>query len=131
MNDKFEMTPELIKKRRDKYAEREKLLFLAMCSKRDRKLIEGEENLTIEDFDRIGYLLESLGFDNFGWNFSFAHKELLKELGDKIESEVETPGKLDLNETFETARQWERDFCEGLSSDEMKKYIKRIFNIDE
>lgn len=51
MKDKFEVTPELIKRRRDKYAEREKLLFLAMCSKRDRMLIEGEENLTIEDFD--------------------------------------------------------------------------------
>lgn len=131
MNDKFEMTPEFIKKRRDKYAEREKLLFLAMCSRRDRRLIEGEENLTIEDFDRIGYLLESLGFDNFGWNFSFEHGELLKELGDKIESEIETPGKLNLNKTFEEARQWERDFCEGLPSDEMRKYIKRIFNIDE
>lgn len=66
MKDKFEVTPEFIKKRRDKYATREKLLFLAMCSRRDRMLIEGEENLTIEDFDRIGYLLESLGFDNFG-----------------------------------------------------------------
>lgn len=51
MKDKFEVTPELIKRRRGKYAEREKLLFLAMCSKRDRMLIEGEENLTIEDFD--------------------------------------------------------------------------------
>ena len=51
MKEKFEVTPELIKRRRDKYAEREKLLLLAMCSKRDRMLIEGEENLTIEDFD--------------------------------------------------------------------------------
>ena len=72
-----------------------------------------------------------MGFDNFGWKLSFEHGELLKELGDKIESEVETPGKLNLNETFETTRQWERNFCEGLLSDEMRKYIKRIFNISE
>lgn len=54
-----------------------------------------------------------------------------KELGDKIESEVEISGKLNLNKTFEEARQWERDFCEGLPSDEMKQYIRRVFNIDE
>lgn len=45
-----------------------------------------------------------------------------KEIGDKIESEVEISGKLNLNKTFEEARQWERDFCEGLPSDEMKQY---------
>lgn len=72
-----------------------------------------------------------MGFDNFGWNFSFEYEDLLKELGDKVKSEVETPGKLDLNETFETTRQWERNFCEGLPSDEMKQYIRRIFNIDK
>lgn len=54
-----------------------------------------------------------------------------KELGDKIESEVEISGKLNLNKTFEEARQWECDFCEGLPSDEMKQYIRRVFNIDE
>ena len=94
-------------------------------------LIEGEENLTIEDFDRIGYLLESLGFDNFGWNFSFEHGELLKELGNKIETEIETPDKLNLNATFEEACQWEWDFLRRASIRRNEKYIKRIFNINE
>lgn len=53
-----------------------------------------------------------------------------KKLGDKIESEVEISGKLNLNKTFEEARQWERDFCEGLPSDEMKQYIRRVFNMN-
>ena len=131
MKDKFEVTPELFKSRRDKHAEKEKLLFLSMCSERDRKLINSEDELTVEDFDRIGYLLETLGFDNFGWNFSFSHQELLNKLGSQIESEVGGLVKLNLKETFETTNQWARDFCEGIPSDEMKPYIKKIFYISE
>ena len=131
MKDKFEITPEMIKKRRDKHAEKERLLFLAMCNKHDRKIINEEEKFTVEDFDRIGYLLETLGFDNFGWNFSFGHQELLNELGAQIESEVEGTIELDLNETYKTTHKWGRDFCEGLPSNEMKPYFKRIFNISE
>lgn len=37
MADKFEITPELVKRQRNKHAEKERLLFFAMCSERDRK----------------------------------------------------------------------------------------------
>lgn len=130
MDEEFKITPELLQRRHKRHVEKERLLFLALCSEKDRQLINGKIELNVNEYERICYLLETLGFNDFLLQFELAHEDLLMELGTQIEKDVNMSDELDISEIIDTTNQWLRNFCEELPSPVIKQYIKTLFYLE-
>ena len=69
----------------EKCAEQQRLLFLGMCSLEDRKRICDEKIMDLYNFERITYLLEAFGFEEYKFVFEMKYKDLLLKLADIVE----------------------------------------------
>lgn len=113
----------------DEQVKKEKLLFLALCSERDREYINLEADLTAGDFERIVYLLCALGFQNFLLEFEREHKDLLSQIGQQITRRLEM--RSDTDREMEKADSWLREFCNGFSDPIMRYYMEILFHLDK
>lgn len=130
MEDNFVVTPEALRRRRKQCAEKEQLLFLALCSKKDRKLITGEAELNVHDYERICYLLERMGLNHLLLYFEFEHEDFMMEISKRIEAELECSEKPNLSEEIDLINQWSSDFCNQLPTPVMKHYMKILFYLE-
>lgn len=110
---------------------KEKFLFLALCSEKDRQYISGNANLTICDFERITYLLYALGLKNYLLSFEFEHEDLMAELAQQILDNMESPKKIETGKMILEIDDWLRDFCDGLPSSVMRYYFEMLFDLDK
>lgn len=113
----------------DEQVKKEKLLFLALCSERDRKYINLEADLPPAEFERIVYLLYTLGFQNFLLEFEVEHKDLLSQIGQQIIERLEMQS--DIDEEMAKADSWQREFCNGLCDPIMRYYVEILFHLDK
>lgn len=109
---------------------KEKLLFLALCSEKDRQYINENTDLPIADFERITYLLNALGLKNYLLSFEFEHEDSMTELAQQILDEVESPEKIEAKEMIVEIENWLKEFCDGLPSPVMRYYFEMLFNLD-
>ena len=72
----------------EKCAEQQRLLFLGMCSLEDRKRICDEKIMDLYNFERITYLLEAFGFEEYKFVFEMKYKDLLLKLADIVEQNL-------------------------------------------
>lgn len=125
-DDNFTTDPEEFQKIKELQIEKEKILFLALCSESDSKLILNEEKMTVRDFERITYLLQQLGLHNYCAAFGIRHSDLLKELGKQIEYDV-------LNDTADAdtemflRKHWDDAFLSQLPKGKIRTYLKKLF----
>lgn len=95
----------------EKRVEQQKLLFLSMCSSSDRNKITGRNSMDLYDFERISYLLDALGFDDYKMAFDMEYKDLLKKLANHIKQTVGQQVTIDeylLQEQLEILEEWKR-----------------------
>lgn len=126
--NQFAPNPKIIKKMRNIAITKQKLLFFTLCSDADRSMITGEKEMDAANFERISCLIRCLGLYDFEIAFEIEHKELLKQVADKIEYNVEhntVPIEYEQLE-YDT---WLNDFIHQLPTDKMQKYIHCIFDM--
>jgi len=64
----------------EKRVKQQRLLFLSICTLKDRKKLIREKVMSIRDFECISYLLDALGFEEYRIAFEMEHKDLLENL---------------------------------------------------
>ena len=112
----------------------QRLLFLSICSLRDRKKLIGEEIMSISDFERISYLLDALGLEEYKIAFDMEHKDLLEELAGNIKQEVNRQSIKDeylLQNKLDVPEYWQENFMNTLPDGAMREYIQEIFDLCE
>ena len=110
--------------------EMERLAFLFLCGKRDRKILLGKEKMTFSDLDRLMYITDFLGLKLYNleiWNEyagqfgeQFRQLELLYEENCSIVSWDPT----DVDEHLHD--KWLQEFCVQLEEQEIRKQLERI-----
>lgn len=126
---KFEIKEKVIEDMKREQVRKERLLFLALCSETDRLLISGQQELSLDDFNRISYLLESLGLLNYCVAFEMEHSDLLRMAGRNIIEKQGTLDKRQVDIEICTYIQWMKDFCNQLPTPEITVYLKELFEI--
>lgn len=124
----FHFDPNVKKRLLKVNEEKEKYLFLALCPQSDRELIQNKKGITLEDFDRISYLLYKLGLNCYEIRFQMEHKDLLQQLGEQIKSEVEND-TVDIAKELMKHEQWLNDFIRQLPTPHMQKCLQQLFQI--
>lgn len=108
---------------------KERLIFISLCSDEDRKRINGEINMQLRDFERIGYLLDSLGLNYFLTEFERNHPGLLMLLNEE-DLDIKIHARKRSKSWQDMMAQWFEVFCEQLPSPTMKPYFEQIFKED-
>lgn len=119
------ISPDIIKRCKDKQLRKELYLFFALCSDHDRTLVMGKRKLRLKDFDRIHHLMLSLGLENLHTYFLTSHPDLLESLSLQIEKEIDTK-TIDIKKEIAKTELWEKDFLDQLPSKKMKYFIHQI-----
>ena len=117
--------PEIPKKILMQQIKKERLLFLALCSDYDKEILLSEKPLSFSDFERITYLAEVLGLNNYLNHLYNIYPDLLTKLGDSIESVVNSPD-FDPKEDAQKYYIWEKEFTDQLPTEKMRKTIKQL-----
>lgn len=107
-------------------AEKEKYLYMALCSTKDIEYILGKRILDMVNFERIRYLLFKLGLEMYEVEFTNTYGKLSDELAEKLLLEIKE-GKYDSQERSELTKQWEEDFVMQIHCESIRHYIKKIF----
>lgn len=108
--------------------------IISICSLRNRKKLIGEEIMSIRDFERISYLLDALGFEEYKIAFDMEHKDLLEELAGNIKQEVNRQSIKDeylLQDKLDVPEYWQEHFMNTLPDRAMREYIQEIFDLCE
>ena len=84
--------------------------------------------MSVEDFDRIHYLIATLGLDSYSIYFAMTHEDLLNAVADNIEEEMKN-GTAHVKRNILTQEGWIQDFLSQLPSEKCRKYIREIFSL--
>ncbi len=127
INDLPKQIDSVVAKRyKEKQIQKEKYIFFALCSDEDRVLITEEGEIDIEDFERISYLMQALGFENLRNHFVMCHTDLLTKLGEKIEKE-NSMSDIEVEKEVRKTILWDKRFIDQITSEKTRNYIKKVF----
>lgn len=111
----------------------EEKLFLSLCNKTDREMLVGKIPMTVQNFERICYIAESMEFEEYDIYLMTVWNEQMEQLAHKVvreslimEGYPEYPwdeGLLDRRE------QWLRDFCSQLPNEGLREEYCRRFDL--
>ena len=116
----------------EKCAEQQRLLFLSMCNLEDQQRICDEKTMDLYNFDRISYLLEAFGFEEYKFVLEMKYKDLLLELADIIEQNLVCGNSIDkyvLQDKCDKRNDWQQEFIRNLPNEAMKNCIQEIFDL--
>lgn len=106
----------------------EKQKFLKLCSEKDRRMLQGEIEMSFGDFDRLTYIADFLNFEYYSieiWNkFAPQFKENFERLSRLIEDETLTGYYEDIEREIDLHNVWLLEFMKNVSDIEMKKSLK-------
>ena len=118
----------------EKRVKQQRLLFLSICSLRDQEKLIGKEVMSIHDYERISYLLDALGLEEYKIAFDMEHKDLMDELAGSINQEADRQEIMDeyvLQDKLDVVECWKENFINALPDKTMRGYIKEIFDLFE
>lgn len=111
-------------------ADTERQIFLQLCGEKDRMLLTETEKMDLEDFDRLTYITDFLGFTSYNlelWNkvspqFMEQFNRLIKliEDGDAAEWTDEAEGEYHLH------NRWLMDFLGNIPKEETRENFKKV-----
>lgn len=107
---------------------KEQNMFLALCSDIDKALILDNKEIDLINYERLSFLIEQLGFDNFAISFNNKHHKLLEQSSNQILENIKNDN-INILAELKQHEKWIQDFIEQLPTSEMKRYIFNIFNI--
>lgn len=106
----------------------EKYAFLYLCGQRDRDLLSGKERMKFEDFDRLVYITDYLGFRLLSleiWNqFSGRFKSRLEEVEQQIENNLQYLEFREYEDGIQLPETWITDFYASISDQEAREYLE-------
>lgn len=117
---------DIIKRFINRSVEKERYLFLAMCSDQDADRVLGKLKMETKDFERLSFLITQLGFYSLGMSFDIEHQDLLENIGTAIETDI-GHGCVDVEEEQKKIHSWKRQFLDQLPTEKMKENIRRVF----
>lgn len=106
----------------NKIAEMEKLFFLSICSTEDAEKILQIRKMSCRDFERINYIVNTLGFDYFEEELSETFYFHAAELAEKIEKK-----KIDdllLEDELEQCTIWLEEFALQAQNPNFQLYLR-------
>ncbi len=105
----------------------EKFAFLYMCGQRDKCLIQGKVKMTFQDFDRLVFITEFLGFDRLSleiWNqFSAQFQAQLEDLENQLPEDSEDMASAEFIVDTQLRDQWLKEFCASVPDEEARGLI--------
>ena len=114
----------------EKCAEQQRLLFLGVCSLEDRKRICNEKIMDLYNFERITYLLEAFGFEEYKFVFEMKYKDLLLKLADIVEQNLVCGNSMDkyvLQDKYEIRNEWQQEFIRKRYDIKIiKDYVRKL-----
>lgn len=118
----------------DKKTRSEQRKFFRLCSEEDRLKLIGKQTMTINDLERISYLVETLGFIDY-------YIYITSRFGDVWDKLVERDRFLDekglhsdgwfFYEGMPRYEQWFKDFCDGIKNEKTKEKILEQYYCEE
>ncbi|MGI6017535.1 MAG: hypothetical protein ACOX8M_01815 [Marvinbryantia sp.] len=108
-------------------AEKEKYVFLQFCGERNRDFLLGNKKMCLEEFDRLSYIVDFLGYQHYHialWNeyeeYFRQQFVFLQQLIDDEDYYFDMDYEADLYES------WLIDFIKNISDIEVRKKCKRL-----
>lgn len=109
----------------------ERFAFLYLCGTKDRHILLGKDKITFMDFDRLTYLTDFFGLEDYNldiWNqfvgqFKNQFEALIKMYE---ETNLECSQELDLGENDAECQlhdMWVRDFCNHAPNKELRLWL--------
>ncbi len=106
----------------------EKFAFLYLCGQRDRDILSGKERMRFEDFDRLIYLTEYLGFQLLSleiWNqFSQRFKSRFKEVEQLIGNHLQYLEYLEDEDGMQIPEQWIAEFYASVPDQKARECLE-------
>jgi hypothetical protein len=103
-------------------AELEKTFYLSICSADDAQKILGMNKMTCEDFERINYIVNSLGLDYFEIELSelfyLQSAELVERTMDRLDD------KMLLEDVVMRYEAWLEEFVQQIQNPNLQLYFK-------
>ena len=96
------------------------------------KRICDEKIMDLYNFERITYLLEAFGFEEYKFVFEMKYKDLLLKLADIVEQNLVCGNSMDkyvLQDKYEIRNEWRQEFVRNLPNEVMKNCIQEIFDL--
>lgn len=97
-----------------------------------KQLICDEKIMDLYNFERITYLLEAFGFEEYKFVFEMKYKDLLLKLADIVEQNLVCGNSMDkyvLQDKYEIRNEWQQEFVRNLPNEVMKNCIQEIFDL--
>lgn len=114
----------------------ERFAFLYLCGQKDRAMLAGKKRMTFQDFDRLVYITEVLGFNQMNleiWNrFSPQFKGQLEALEGLLKEnydDMEFREDKEEREDIQNHAQWFADFCDAVPDNEAREFLINIFDV--
>ena len=110
--------------------ELEKMAYLYLCSPKDREKILGRKPMSYDDFQRLYYLAEYIGFPAFALEFFNRYAEnfqVQESVLEKIHDGWDKDLYCDTEYYLEERARWVSSFLEGVPSlvrKEVREYVK-------
>lgn len=110
--------------------ELEKMAYLYLCSPKDREKILGRKSMSYDDFQRLYYLAEYIGFPAFALAFFNRYAEnfqVQESVLEKIHDGWDKDLYCDTEYYLEERARWVSSFLEGVPSmvrKEVREYVK-------
>lgn len=109
----------------------ERFAYLYLCGQKDKDLLSGKIKMTFQEFSRIVYITDTLGFDHLNmeiWNeFSsrFAEQlEALEALDEELPGGME-PGGYEEDDGLRD--RWAAEFCAAAPDEQTREFLKKVF----
>lgn len=105
----------------------EKLAFLFLCGRRDREILLGKEKMTFSDFERLTYLIDLLGLNEYNLEII---KRYSAQFEDKFRQVEMLEREMYINEDSDSVvvdvekyEDWIEEFCSLVPDREIRKQI--------
>lgn len=119
----------------DKQVEKEKKLFLSLCSEEDRKKLTKEKEMSLHDFLRISHILMSIDLIFYAVELIEIFPELSKQKKEmekrREEISVDYPDYCEDEGFNDKADTWLLDFCNQIQDEKQRAKFKRKLRLDE
>lgn len=106
----------------------EKYAFLYLCGQRDRYILSGKEQMKFEDFDRLIYITDYLGFRLLSleiWNqFSGRFKSRFEEVDRLVENNLQYLEYREYEDDMQFPEKWITDFYASVPDQEAREYLE-------
>lgn len=110
--------------------EKERNVFLSLCSPHDHDLLTGRIKMTLQDFERLTYLNMALDYVEYSLDLHRQYIDFTNILSEQLERENQIlsgcPDYYLDEDTAEKYQKWIDDFCYHIPADKQKYYRDRL-----